>query len=213
MKPERKSIQHDSLLSPETQIHTAQIVHIEDIGLSIPHDRHAPSGSAIVAQGTEQLLSISRRDKGFLHQFGVITTPSTGMQTAVVYFRADAELHVLAMTDAEAEVLAFLSDAQRSGTLNVLWVTPTGDRRLSLLPFDDCLVRMLRDARRALTSDVLSSMYDAVEALHYALRRDILHEQGVDASVVRQSVVHYVATRATLDRAGKLSGPMLVTKH
>lgn len=213
MKAKWKEIESVSLLSPDTQIHTAQIVRLEDFGLSMPHDRYAPSGSAIVVQATENLLSISRRDKGFLHQFRVIPSESTGVQTAIVYFHADPELHVLAMTNAEAEVLDFLSDAQRSGTLNVLWITPMGDHRFSLLPFDKCLVRMLTGARPAVTLDVLSSMYDAVEAVHHALRPRILHAQGIDPSAVRRSVVHYLTTPTTLDRAGKLAGPMLVTRH
>ncbi len=213
MKPEKKGIEHVSLLSPDTQIHTAQIVRLADIGLSMPHGRHAPSGSAILLQGTEHLLSISRRDKGFLHQFAVITSESTGMQTALTYFRADAELHVLAMTNAEDEVVELLSNARSGGTLSVLWVTPMGDHRLSLLPFDECLMRLLRDAGPAVTLDVLSSMYDAVEAVHYGLRPCILHAQGIDPTTVRRSVVHYLTTPTTLDRAGKLGGPRLVTKH
>lgn len=213
MNPKKKGIEHVSLLSPETQIHIAQIVRIEDNGLSMPHDRYARSGSAIVAQGTEHLLRISRREGGFWNRRDIIPTESSGMQTAIVYFRADAELHVLAMTDAEAEILDFLADAKESGTLNVLWVTPTGNERFALLPFDGCLMRLLSGARRAGATDVLLAMYDAVEAVHCALRPHMLRRQGIDPSSVRRCVVHYVTTPTTLDRAGQLAGPVLVTKH
>ena len=213
MEMKRKGIERGSLLSLDTEVHTAQLVRLEDFGLRLPHDSYALSGSAILLQATEHLLCISRRDKGFLHQIGVISTESTGMQTAVVYFRADAELHVLAMTNAEDEVVDFLSDAQRSGALNCLWVTPSGDLRLSPVPFDRCLAMMLRSARRAAASDVLTSMYDAIESVHYALRPHVLHEQGIDPSAVRRSVVHYLATPTMLDRAGELGNPSSVTKH
>lgn len=213
MKREKKGIESGSLLSPETQIHTARIVRLEDIGLSMPHNRYAPSGSAIVAQGTEHLLRISRREGGFWNCRDIIPTEFSGMQTAIVYFRADAELHVLAMTDAEAEILDFLAGAKEVGTLNVLWVTPTGNERFALLPFDGCLMRLLSGARRAGATDVLLAMYDAVKAVHYALRPHALQRQGIDPRSVRRCFVHYVTTPTTLDRAGKLAGPMLVTKH
>lgn len=213
MKTEKKGIERGSLLSPDTQIHTAQIVRLEDIGLSMPHDRNAPSGSAIVAQGTEHLLRISQREGGFWNTCDIITAEPSGMQIAVVYFRADAELHVLAMTDAEPEILDFLAGARESGTLNVLWVTPIGNQRFSLLPADGRLMRLLKGVRRAGATDVLLAMYGAIEAVHYALRPHALHRQGIDPSSVRRTVVHYVATPTTLDLAGKLAGPMLVTKH
>jgi len=213
MKPEKKGIEHVSLLSPDTQIHTAQIVRLEHIGLSMPRDRYAPSGSAIVAQATEHLLRISQREGGFWNCCDIITTEPSGMQTAVVYFPADAELHVLAMTDAEAEILDFLAGARESGTLNVLWVTPMGNQRFSLLPADGRLMKLLKGVRRAGATDVLLAMYDAVEAVHYALRPHMLRRQGIDPSSVRRCVVHYVTTPTTLDRAGQLVGPVLVTRH
>lgn len=213
MKIEKKGIEQTSLLLPDTQINTSQIIRLENIGLSMPHDRYAPSGSAILMQATEPLLSASRRDGGFWHQIGVVTAKSTGTRTAVVYFRANSELHVLAMTDAEAEVVDFLASAKAAGTLNVLWVTPTGDQRLSLLQFDGCLTRLLRDVRRAGATDVLSVMYAAMEAVHYALQPHVLHRLGIDPSSVRRSVVHYVATRTMLDAAKEFASPMSATKH
>lgn len=213
MKTEKKGIERGSLLTPDTQIHTAQIVRLEDIGLSMPHDGYAPSGSAIVAQGTEHLLRVSQREGGFWNCCDIITSEPSGMQTAVIYFRADAELHVLAMTDAEAEILDFLAGAKESGTLNVLWISPIGNQRFSLLSADGRLMKLLNGVRRVGATDVLLTMYEAIEAVHYALRPHALNRQGIDPCAVRRTVVHYVATPTMLDRAGKVASPMLVTKH
>lgn len=191
----------------------AHIVRLEDFGLGEMRSGQAVSGAAVLLQASEHLLRVSRSDNGFWHRFGIITSEANRTSTALVYVRADTELHVLAMNNAEPEVLDLLVNAQSTGVLRLLWVAPSGDQRLSLLQYDDCLSRMHRQAPFAGTSVAKSSLYDTVLGAKYAIDSDALREVGVDIKKLHTVIVHCLTTLGMLDQAGQLARSMTATKH
>jgi len=199
--------------SLDIQLCLAHIVQLENLGLGEKRSGRIVSGAAVLLQASERLLRVSRRDKGFWHQFRIITSEASRSSTAVVYVHADNELHVLAMNNAEAEVLDLLVNAQGTGVLRLLWVAPSGDQRLSLLQYDDCLSRMHRQAPFAGTSVATSSLYDTVQAAIYAIDSDAVREVGVGTKKLHRVIVHCLTTLGMLDQAGQLAQSMNATKH
>lgn len=206
MTRKHESSEHGNFASAMPEMHVAQLVRLEELGLAMPQGKVVPSGTAILVRATKHLLEASRRDNGLWNRVGIVTSESTKAKTAVIYVLADGELHLLALTAAEPEIRELLADARKSGHLLVLWVTSVGDRRLSLVQFDESLAGMLKGTEHEITSDFLSPMYDLVRAVQYAFSSDKLRQVGIDPGTVRRQVVHYLATPSMLDQVNRLAG-------
>jgi len=206
MTKKHQSRKHGNFASPMPEMHVAQLVRLEELGVTTWQEKAAPSGMAILVNATQHLLAASRSDNGFWNRVGIVTRESTKAKTAVVYILADGELHLLALTGAEPAIRELLEDARKYGRLLVQWVTSSGDRRISQFQFDDCLVEMLCDIEPRVTADFLSPMYDMVEAARFALSSDMLRQVGIDPKSVQRQVVHYLATPSMLDQVARLAG-------
>jgi hypothetical protein len=213
MKKQHQGSNGASLISQMPVIRSAELVYLEPLRENEEGYKAVPSGLAIQLHATQHLMQASRRAGGFWHRIGVVTGAATSARTGIVYVLAEEELHLVALAGAEPEVREFLAGAYASGHLLLHWVTAEGDRRLAQLQFDASLIGMLGGAEQQLPPDVLSTTYDVVRAVTYALGDETLQRVGIDPSTVARHVVHVLATPSMLDQVHNLARSVTVTKH
>ena len=178
----------------------AQPVYLEHTSVTLERAERR-TGFAVIVRVSAALLAQSRRDGGIAHQVGALELADNIL--GLVVLRGGDELHCPLFDPAEPIVRDILAQCERSSCFLNIFLPDESDIRLPILPYDDQMRALIRNASRCAPGDV-TSFAEANLALAEQLRAAQARSELAGESTP-DVVLHSLLTDQRFDEAERMA--------